>query len=316
MRRIVFLGALVLLSPLTPPPAAADIIYEVNGSATSTGSVGVYSTNGTPINTGLITGLFDPVGIALDSSGNIYVAYAANTVGKFSNSGAALNPTFITGLSYPGGMTIASGNLYVPTSTSIGQYPLAGGAANPNFISAAGVDIAVGPNGNFYATNANAGTITEYTSSGALVGGGPLVSGLRTPNGIAIDLAGNLYVTLEGSQSVNEYSSNGTLLQSNLITGLDNPFGIAIDGSDLYVANFGSGSAGTGYIGDYTTSGQTVNSDLIGGLTDTYSLAIASVPEPGSAMLTGIVASIIALALWCRRRRHNALITSIGHLSR
>ena len=141
-----------------------------------------------------------------------------------------------------------------------------------------------------------------------------MVSGLSHPNGIAIDSAGNLYVTLEGSQSVNEYSSNGTLLQSNLITFLDNPFGIALDGSDLFVANWGNGSAGTGSIGEYTTSGQTVNSDLIGGLTDTYFLAIESVPEPGSAMLTGIVASAIGLALWLRRCPHEVLITSISQL--
>ena len=167
MRQMVILGGLVSLSLLTPPPAAADIIYEVNGSATSNGSVGVYSMNGTPINTGLITGLYDPVGIALDSSGNLYVSYAGNTVGKYSNSGSALNPTFVSGIAYPGGMTIASGNLYVTTSTSVGQYPLAGGAANPNFISGATfVDVAVGPTGSFYVTNSDGGTISEYTSSG------------------------------------------------------------------------------------------------------------------------------------------------------
>jgi sugar lactone lactonase YvrE len=318
MRRIVFLGAFVFLSALAPPPATADIIYEVSGG-TNNGSVGAYYTNGTAINTALLTGLSDPVGIAADSAGNLYVTSAATTIAKYSSTGTLLNSSFITGLLYPDQMTIASGNLYVASQgiNAIGKYPLAGGTANPNLISITNPQgVAIAPNGNIYVVNNTPGTntggnISEYTSSGALVGGGPLVSGLAFAQGIAIDSAGNLYVTVENSNEVNEYSSNGTLI-ANLITGLDNPIGIAIDGSDLFVSNYANGN---GYIGEYTTSGQTVSSDFAN-VSDPYSLAIATVPEPGSAMLTGIVASIIALALWFRRRRHNALITSISHLSR
>jgi hypothetical protein len=55
-----------------------------------------------------------------------------------------------------------------------------------------------------------------------------------------------------------------------LITGPGGPEGIALSGSDLFVANNGNGT-----IGEYTTSGATVNAALISGLSSPFGIALS-----------------------------------------
>jgi hypothetical protein len=64
-----------------------------------------------------------------------------------------------------------------------------------------------------------------------------------------------------------------------LVSGLDNPTGIAVSGGDLFVTNYFAGT-----IGEYTTSGATVNPALISGLNDPQAIAVvsASVPDRSS----------------------------------
>jgi hypothetical protein len=56
-----------------------------------------------------------------------------------------------------------------------------------------------------------------------------------------------------------------------LVSGLSEPAGIAVSGSDLFVANNISG----GTIGEYTTSGATVNASLISGLSFPGGIALS-----------------------------------------
>ena len=58
-------------------------------------------------------------------------------------------------------------------------------------------------------------------------------------------------------------------MNAALISGLNEPFGIAVDGSDLFVTNVGAGT-----IGEYTTAGATVNAALITGLIDPLGVAV------------------------------------------
>jgi uncharacterized delta-60 repeat protein len=65
---------------------------------------------------------------------------------------------------------------------------------------------------------------------------------------------------------VGEYTlgaTPGTITSSNpdLITGLADPGGVAVSGSDLYVVDYANE-----VVGEYTTSGQTVNASLVSGL--------------------------------------------------
>ena len=68
-----------------------------------------------------------------------------------------------------------------------------------------------------------------------------------------------------------EYTTSGATVNPLLVTaGLNVPEGIAVSGSDVFVANYG-----TGTIGEYTTSGATVNASLITGLNGAYALAVS-----------------------------------------
>ena len=73
-------------------------------------------------------------------------------------------------------------------------------------------------------------------------------------------------------------------------SGLNEPFGIAVSGSDLFVTN-----SIIGTVGAYTTSGATVNAALISGLS-VQNLAISSVPEASTwaMMLLGFAALAFA----------------------
>jgi len=129
----------------------------------------------------------------------------------------------------------------------------------------ASTGLAATSDGFIYLSSTN--KISEYTTSGA-VAKDPLISG--QPGALAI-ANGNLYVTHGGNTgtgSVALCTLSGTLLNSSLISGLDDPHAIAISGTDLYIANYQ-----TGTIGKYTTAGQTINSVFISGLIHPTSIA-------------------------------------------
>ena len=76
---------------------------------------------------------------------------------------------------------------------------------------------------------------------------------------------GTIFVTNELDNTVGAYTTSGATVNAALISGLNDPFGIAVSGSDLFVVSAG-GTPGNGAIGAYTTSGATVNAALILGL--------------------------------------------------
>jgi hypothetical protein len=81
-------------------------------------------------------------------------------------------------------------------------------------------------------------------------------------------------------------------VNADLISGLNNPAGIAVVGSGLFVANFGDGT-----VGEYTTSGAAVNADLISRLSEPWGIVV--VPEPA----TGSILLMAGMGLLMRRRR-------------
>jgi DNA-binding beta-propeller fold protein YncE len=75
--------------------------------------------------------------------------------------------------------------------------------------------------------------------------------------------ADNLYVVVNGGNKIGKYTTAGAVVNASLITGLNNPSDLALDGQgNLFVANLGSAK-----VSEFTTSGATVNANLITGLT-------------------------------------------------
>jgi hypothetical protein len=66
------------------------------------------------------------------------------------------------------------------------------------------------------------------------------------------------------------YSAYGIPLNTNLVAGLSEPQGIAISGTNIFVANYSGGT-----IGEYTLSGEVVSANLITGLITPEGIAIS-----------------------------------------
>jgi prepilin-type N-terminal cleavage/methylation domain-containing protein len=139
----------------------------------------------------------NPDGIAIDSSGNIWVTdYNNNRVEEFSSSGSFL-------------MGIGAG--YSGVSGTIGSSGTGNGQFNaPNGIS-------IDSSGNVWVADLNS-RVQEFNSSGTYLnqlGNGSNGCGLgqlNNPISIAFDASGNAWVTDWGCDRVEEFTSSGTYL--------------------------------------------------------------------------------------------------------
>lgn len=145
-----------------------------------------------------------PLGIAIDSSGNAWVANGSNTVTKFSPSGAILVTSTVEGDAHVPAID-ASGNVWVPTigdfpyysgcgfSSAVTKFsPMAATIGAYHFVGHDAVGIAIDSSGNVWVTTGN-NSIIELNSSGVVINTYTLGSGIST-GAIAIDSSGNIWV--------------------------------------------------------------------------------------------------------------------------
>jgi hypothetical protein len=139
-------------------------------------------------------GLAQPTGVALDATGNVWVANAANSVSEFTPTGAALSPTagYTSGsLSSPSAIAIdLSGNAWVANKTGSVTRIAPLGASATNF-TAGGFNlpssIAIDGSGNVWVANSGNGSVSGLTSSGAAIAGTPFSgAGITAPTAIAV----------------------------------------------------------------------------------------------------------------------------------
>jgi len=260
------------------PAAARGNIWVTNNTGNS---ISEYSNSGTSIHTSLIQNLNDPTDIALNGSGSIlYVANAGGgTIGEYyAGNGTAINSALISGLSEPCGIALSGSILYVGNegNNTIGEYYAGNGTPINRVWVSSGLDMPYGLavyGSTLFA--ANGSTITEYnTANGSLTGTINAEPNYLTTSGSI------LYVTTQNG-TVDKYNAgNGTLIKSGLVTGLNGPYGIAVSGSNLYVANFNIDT-----IGEYNAgNGTAVNASLVSGLSSPWGIAVTAAPN--SALLT------------------------------
>jgi sugar lactone lactonase YvrE len=203
------------------------------------------------------TGLYYPAAIALDSSGNIYVA----NVGGGPPVAGPLGP----------GAGLGSVTVYPPLGSSTGTLneapiatigPPSSGPDNTGLAEPRG--IALDSSGDVYVSNSSGGaaflgSVTVYPPLGSntdVLDNTPTATigtsntELNSPSGIALDPVGNVYVANALDSSITIYEAGGTrdaaptAAISGDSTGLDYPEGIALDASgNIYVANAGPPSA-------------------------------------------------------------------------
>jgi sugar lactone lactonase YvrE len=219
----------------TPTPTATTTI-RVNAGAVIT--LAGQSVGGSVNATGTASSFSGPEGVAVDASGNVYVADTSNSEIRKISAGAIVT-------SFAG----SAGSLGSTNGTGSGA----------SFRSPVG--IAVDTSGNVYVADSGNDDIREINPSGVVItfagtgstgftNGTGISASFDDPTGVAVDASGNVYVADQTNASIRKISPAGvvsTLAGSgssgfNNGTGVaalfDNPTGLAVDAvGNVYVAD-------------------------------------------------------------------------------
>ena len=187
--------------------------------------------------------LYQPDGVAVDGSGNVYIADSGNNAVK---EWCVASNTVITlttnGLSYPYGVAVdGAGNVYVDSYSAntlqewspVSQTAtvlVPNGLYSPSGIALDGV-------GNVYLADRYSYTIKEWSATGSNVT--TLVSGLYYPQDVKVDFLGDAFIADTDHSAIKEWSvANGAVNTLVSSPGANSPYAIAVDaGANLYFAD-------------------------------------------------------------------------------
>jgi serine/threonine protein kinase, bacterial len=191
------------------------------------------------------TGLRDPYGVAVDSSGNVYLADAKNNrVLKLPAGSKTQIELPFTGLKNPSGVAVdAAGTVYI---TDYGKYPALKLSAGPGALVEAlpftgldsPIDVAVDSSGNVYIADSNSNRVLKLPAGSNTPVELPF-TGLRNPSGVAVDTAANVYISDYGNNRVVKLPAGSNTLVTLPFSGLNFPEGVAVDtAGNVYVTDY------------------------------------------------------------------------------
>ena len=292
---LVVSGLALFVFATSGKPAHAQTLYEADFGTGANSSVFAFTTSG--VKSTLASGLSYAEGIALDSSGNVYVGDTG--IDKITPGGVKSN--FVSTLNLPYGLAFDSaGNLYEADINTGHIYKFTSAGVQSTFASGLSDPwgLAFDSSGNLYEADANSGHIYKFTPGGTQ---STFASGLNDPQALAFASNGDLY-DADANGTIYKFTSSGT---QSVFASLSNgdADGLAFDGDgNLYVSNVPNANVGKSEIDKFTPSG--TESVFASGLTQAGGLVFApaaATPEPGAlAMLAAVLLS--GLAFYKKRR--------------
>ena len=202
---------------------------DASGVITTVAGIGTtgYSGDGGPATS---ANLGSTRGVALDASGNIYIADTSNNrIRKVDASGV---------------ITTVAGN-GIPGYSGDGGPATMAGLNDPN-------GVAVDSSNNIYIADISDNRIRKVDASGIITtvagngaagysgdGGSALAASLNNPNGVSVDASGNIYIADTSNNCIRMVDTLGVI--TTLAAGLHGPTGVAVDGSgNIYIADSSS----------------------------------------------------------------------------
>ena len=210
-----------------------------NGTISTVAGGGIMRTDGGPATEAV---LFDPVGVAVDASDNIYTAELCR-IRKVDTNGIITTVAGSTcGFGGDGGPA-TQGQLYCPSN------------------------VVVDASGNLYIADSDNNRIRKVDTNGIITtvagngqwaysgDGGPATGASVSVNGVALDASGNLYIADDGNNRIRKVDTNGiiTTIAGNGVRGYEGdggpateaklyrPLSVAVDASgNLYIADDGN----------------------------------------------------------------------------
>jgi sugar lactone lactonase YvrE/ribosomal protein S11 len=242
----------------------AVAFYDGSGNALAT--VPVYGIGTGPqvtfqpgVQSTLSSGFYAPGGVAVDGSGNVFVADTFNSAvyeilaaGGYSTVNILANTyTSLGGFFYPRGLAVdGSGNIFVAdgNNNAVKEILAAGGYTTVNTLASAYTlsggfsypyGVAVDGSGNVFVADYANNAVKEILAAGGYTTVNTLGSGFGYPWGVAVDGSGNVFVADFYNSGVQEIlAASGYTTVNTLGSGFGQPTSVGVDGSgNVYVAD-------------------------------------------------------------------------------
>jgi len=216
-----------------------------------------------------LAGDFSAVGLAVDGSGNVFVAdFGNNAVREIPSSGGyTMVTTLGSGFYHPSGVAVdGSGNVFVADmyNNAVKEILAAGGYTTINSLGgtfAGPSGVAVDGGGNVFVADSNNNAVKEILAAGGYTTVNTLGSGFLVPYSVAVDQSGNIFVgemehPTGQTIGVKEILAAGGYTTVNTLgSGFTALSGVAVDGGgNIFVADlFNSAVKEMMAAGGYTT---------------------------------------------------------------